>query len=263
MNEYMKNAIVTHAWHEFIYCENNEDRRKFLSSMVEDYPVKLDSSEPAAIYVDDFMLPVVEEGLKPVDARVQSIAREYLSFTLVAAMVEQTIRQNMLEELNTKMSRFINSVNRLYISDEDFYISDVTGLLDVLKKSKDFYKKHYIELMKTGEWTGDFSTIPISFMECSMFIPSYKRALGRSSHFSMILDYQGSGAVVSQKAVNGLVTKRIAGDAAMKVVCQPEEWRVFHDLNGVLAEDIHDYSSIDLDGSFREYVKKLSLNRIE
>jgi hypothetical protein len=73
----------------------------------------------------------------------------------------------------------------------------------------------------------------------------------------MVLNYEGTGAVVSQRAVNGIVTRRIAGDASMKVVCEPGEWKTYHDLNGVLAEDVHDYSSIDLDGSHREYVKRL------
>ncbi len=257
MNEYMKDAIATHAWHEFIYCKNNEERKSFLDSMRDDYVIKLDSNEPAVVYVDDFMLPTIDIGMRTMDTRVQSIAREYLSFTLVAALVEQTIRQNQLEELNQKMVKFIKDVNRLYISDEEFYISDVNGLLEALKKSKEFYKKNYVELMNTGEWTGDFSTIPISFMEISMFITAYKRALGRESHFAMVLNYEGTGAVVSQRAVNGIVTRRIAGDASMKVVCEPGEWKTYHDLNGVLAEDVHDYSSIDLDGSHREYVKRL------
>jgi hypothetical protein len=261
MNEYMKDAIATHAWHEFIYCKNNEERKSFLDSMRDDYVIKLDSNEPAVVFVDDFMLPTIDIGMRTMDTRVKSIAREYLSFTLVAAIVEQTIQQNKLEELNQKMVKFIKDVNRLYINDDEFHISDVSGLLDALKKSKEFYRNHYVELMHTGEWSGDFSTIPISFMEFSMFITAYKRALGRSSHIGMVLDYQGSGAVVSQRAVNGIVTKRIAGDAPMKIVCEPGEWKTYHDLNGVLAEDVHDYSSIDLDGSHREYVKRLMNKR--
>ncbi len=257
MTEYMSNAIATHAWHEFIYCKNNDERKRFIDGMVNNYPIKLYSNEPAIVYVDDFMLPTVDLGIKPMDIRVQSVAREYLSFTLVAAIVEQTIQQNKLEELNQKMVKFIKDVNRLYINDDEFYISDVSGLLDVLKKSKEFYQKNYIEMMRLGYWNGDFNSIPISFMEFSMFISAYKRALGRSSHFGMVLDYQGSGAVVSQRAVNGIVTKRIAGDAPMKIVCEPGEWKTYHDLNGMLAEDVHDYSSVDLDGSHREYIKRL------
>lgn len=257
MNEYMRNAIATHAWHEFIYCKNDDNRKDFLCGVSDSYPIKLDSNEPGIVCVDDFMLPSVDFGIKPMDIRVQSVAREYLSFTLVAAIVEQTIRQNKLDELNQKLVKFIRDINRLYINDEEFYISNVSGLLDVLKKSKEFYKKNYVEMMKLGYWKGDFNSIPISFMEFSMFISAYKRALGRSSHFGIVLDYQGSGAAVSQRAVNGIVTKRIAGDASIKVVCEPGSWKTYHDLNGMLAEDVHDYSVVDLDGSFREHIKRL------
>jgi hypothetical protein len=168
--------------------------------------------------------------------------------------------ENELEELNQRMTRFIRDVNRLYITDEEYNVSDISGLLEALKRSKEFYKSHYVELMKTGVWTGDFNTLPISFMDFSMFITAYKRVLGRKSHFGIVLDYQGSGAVVSQKAVNGLITKRIAGDAPMKVVCEPGSWKTYHDLNGMLAEDVHDYSTVDLDGSFKEHIKQLRLN---
>lgn len=91
MNEYMKNAVSTHAWHEFIYCKNNDIRREFLGVISDSYPIKIDGNEAAMVYVDDFMLPVVEQPMNPLDIRVQSVAREYLSFTLVAAIVEQTL----------------------------------------------------------------------------------------------------------------------------------------------------------------------------
>ena len=35
MNTYMKSAIVTHAWHEFLYGYNNENRKKFLEEMLD------------------------------------------------------------------------------------------------------------------------------------------------------------------------------------------------------------------------------------
>ena len=238
MNEYMKSAIVTHAWHEFLYGTNNEERKNFLDGMASDYPIKLDNNDSAVVYVDDFSLPKVDKRMNPLDMRVNSVAREYCSFTLVAAMVEQTIRQNDLVLLNEKLSRFIKSANRLFVTDEDMSISDIQSLRDALIAGKNFYLENYTKLMETGIWHGDFGTIPISFMDFSTFVTSYKRALGRSGHFVIILDYAGTGAIVSQQAVNSLITKRIAGDASIKVVCQPEEWKSYTDLNGMLAEDV-------------------------
>lgn len=260
MNEYMMNSIATHAWHEFVYCRNDRNRKEFIEGMIKSYPIELDSDNPVLVYVDDFILPEVEGFSSPDKYRVLASAREYLSFTLVAAMIDQTIRQNDLVRLNDRLTNFIKDVNRLFLSNEDMEIKDIENLRTALLAGKDFYLENYFRLMETGNWLGDFSTLPISFMDFSSFIKTYKRAMGLSKHFGIILDYQGSGAVVSQRAVNGLVTKRIAGDAAIKVFSEPEEWKSYHDLGGMLAEDVHDYSSIDLDGSFGEHVKRL-MNR--
>lgn len=260
MNEYMMNSIATHAWHEFVYCKKNNDRKAFIDGMIESYPIKLDSGEPAMVYVSDFMLPEVEGFATPDKYRVSAAAREYLSFTLVAAMVEQTIRQNELEVLNEKLGKLIKDVNRLFLSNDDMEITSIESLRNALVAGKNFYLENYYRLMETGNWLGDFNTLPISFIDYSSFVKTYKRALGISSHFGMVLDYQGSGAVVSQRAVNGLITKRIAGDSPIKVFSEPAEWKSYHDLGGMLAEDVHDYSSVDLDGSFKEHVMKLRLN---
>lgn len=259
MNEYMKNSIVTHTWHEFLYGCNSLERKEFLGSMVSDYPIMFDSSEPAAVYVDDFILPKTESSQNVDRYRVQATAREYCSFTLAAALVEQTIRQNELEKLNQRLTKFIRDVNRLFVSNDDMAINNIEELRKALLISKQFYKENYEILMSTGEFLGDFSTLPISFMDFGMFAGAYKRGLGRTSHLAMILDFQSSGAIVSQQAVNGLITRRMAGDAAIKVVCEPGEWKSYTDLSGMLAEDVHDYSTVDLDGSYGEYIKNLRM----
>jgi len=260
MNAYMKSAIVTHAWHEFLYGYNNEDRKIFLNEMVEDYPIKIDNDNPAAIYIDDFMLPNISTSVNPERFRLEAVAREYFSFTLVNAIVEQSMKQIKLEELNNRMNKFIDRVNQLFVSNDDISISNISILRDALVTSKEFYKEQYMKLMKNGCFDGDVTSLPISFMDISMFANYFKRAIGMNRHFAVILDYQGTGAVVSQQAVNGLVTRRITGDYSVKVACQPEEWKNFYDFGGQFAESVHDYSVVELDDSFKSYIKK-NMNR--
>lgn len=257
MNAYMKSAIVTHAWHEFLYGYNNEDRKIFLNEMVEDYPIKIDNDQPAAVYINDFMLPVVSTDVVPERFRLEAVAREYLSFTLVNAIVEQSIKQVELEKLNNKMNAFIERVNRLFVSNSSFCIDSISSLRDALITSKDFYKEQYMKLMKNGCFDGDITSLPISFMDICSFARYYKKAIGMNKHFSVILDYDGTGAVVSQQAVNGLVTSRITGDYSVKVVCQPEEWKTFYDFGGQFAEAVHDYSVVELDDSYNNNMKKI------
>ena len=257
MNAYMKNSIVNHAWHEFLYGYNTPERKEFLESMVDSYPVKLDCNDPVAVYIDDFMLPVVVGSVNKDRYREEAIAREYFSFVLVSAIVEQTTRQVKLEQLNERMKKFINNVNRLFISDDDMKITDIDEFRAVLEIAKKFYRDNYVKMMETGVFEGDINSLPIAFMDLSMFATYYKRALGMNKHFAVVLDYLGTGAVVSQKAVNGLVTRRITGDYSLKIACEPQDWKSYYDFSGQLAEAVHDYSAVELDSSYATYVKEL------
>ena len=256
MNAYMKNSIVNHAWHEFLYGYNTSERKEFLKSMADSYPVKFDSSDPVAIYIDDFMLPVVSDSANKDRYREEAIAREYFSFVLVSAIVEQTMKQVELEQLNERMKKFINNVNRLFVSD-DMKISDIESFRAVLETAKNFYKDNYVKMMETGVFDGDINSLTIAFMDLNMFATYYKRALGMNKHFAIVLDYPGTGTVVSQKAVNGLVTRRITGDYSIKIACEPQEWKSYYDFSGQLAEVVHDYSAVALDSSYAKYVKEL------
>ena len=68
--------------------------------MLDDYPVRLDSDVPAAIYVNDFVLPIVERNAQPELFKVQAVARENFSFALASAIVEHSIRQIGIGVLN-------------------------------------------------------------------------------------------------------------------------------------------------------------------
>ena len=257
MNEYVKNSIINYAWHQFLYGYNSDDRKDFLINMVNTYPIKLDSKEPLALYMNDFMLPRIEQIAKPEAYMVKAVAREYFSFTLVSKIIDDTIRHIGIDVLNDRMNSFINTINRLFVTSDNMKISDIQSLRDILVKSKDFYKEQYYQLMENGEMIGDIDSLSIPFMEVKMFIRYYKKAIGTNSHLALILDYQGSGAIVSHQAVNSLITSRIAGDLAVKVACDPEEWITYYDFNDQMAESVHDYSIVELDTSCYDYVMKM------
>ena len=61
--------------------------------------------------------------------------------------------------------------------------------------------------------------------------------------------------VKSKQAINSLVVSRIM-DISMKIACQPDEWKMYYDLNGTLIEYIHDYNIVQFDDSYNEYMKK-------
>ena len=260
MNDYIRDSIVEYAWHQFLYGYNGDERSFFLKGMIERFPVKLDSEEPAAIYIDDFSLPVASILEKCNNYQIMAVAREYNSVVLTSAIVEQTLKQIEIDKLNVRMKKFLYVINRLSLNPESSEISNIEELLDVLKESKKFYEVEYVKLLSTGEFQGDINSLRLGFIDLNMFIKYYKRALGMSKHFSIIIDYKGTGALVSLQAVNGIVTKRCADDLAMKISCEPQEWKTYYDLNGMLAEYVHDYSVVELDESNSNYIKKLKVD---
>lgn len=261
MNEYVRDSIVEYAWHQFLYGYKGMERTEFLQSMVSRYPVKLYNNEAVAIYLDDYSLPIVENPKKCDEYQVIAIAREYLNVVLVDAIVDQTIRQVELDKLNEKMKTFIDAVNRVLIGPGFEKIKDISEFSKVLKDVKKFYSEEYVKLLQTGTFQGDITSLRFCFIDLNFFANYYKRALNMKNHFSMIVDCKKTGATISQQAINGVVTRRCTGDISMKIACEPEEWKTFGDLNGTLAEYIHDYNVVTLDDSYDTYIKKVKRNR--
>lgn len=262
MNEYMRDSIVEHAWHQFLYGYNTEKRTEFLQSMVDSHPIKLDNSEAAAVLVSDYSLPKVDNPVECDKYQVMTLAREHFSIVLIDAIVDQTIRQVELDKLNEKMKSFIKAVNRLLLSPGFDDIQDISEFSKVLKEVKKFYSDEYVKLLQTGTFQGDITSLRLGFVDLNSFAHYYKKALNMNRHFSVIIDQQEVGAVVSQKAVNGIVTRRCTGDISMKIACEPQEWKTYYDLNGMLAESVHDYSAVELDDCYAKYVKELRQKRM-
>lgn len=257
MNEYMRDSIVEYAWHQFLYGYNTEQRKEFLQSMVDSHPIKLDNTEAVAVLVSDYSLPKVDNPVECDKYQVMTLAREHFNVVLVDAIVEQTMRQVELDKLNEKMKSFIKAVNRLLLSPGFDDIQDISEFSKVLKDVKKFYSDEYVRLLQTGTFQGDITSLRLGFIDLNSFAHYYKKALNTRRHFSVIIDHQNTEALVSQKAVNGIVTRRCTGDISMKIACEPQEWGTYYDLNGMFAEAVHDYSAVELDSSYADYVKQL------
>ena len=75
----------------------------------------------------------------------------------------------------------------------------------------------------------------------------FKKMVNTNSHFSLIFDQQTPIPLVSQQAINSIVTRRINSDISMNVVCNRNEWNTYYGLDGMLAEVTHDYGDRNLE----------------
>lgn len=65
-------------------------------------------------------------------------------------------------------------------------------------------------------------------------MPLFKKMINTNSHFSLIFDRQTPVSLVSQQAINGLVTRRINSDISLNVVCERNDCKTYYDLTGML-----------------------------
>ena len=59
----------------------------------------------------------------------------------------------------------------------------------------------------------------------------------------------------STQAINNLIGSRINGDISVKVAIEPDDWETYRDSNGQFVGAIHDYGTVELDDSYKKYMK--------
>lgn len=83
--------------------------------------------------------------------------------------------------------------------------------------------------------------------------------LHNDSYFGFIIDHQTPFRLATTKAINIYAASRCNRDISIKVALAPDEWETYYDMSGNLVEAIHDYGVVELDNSFKQYVKRKKL----
>lgn len=252
--EYLEKTIIEQSRHLFIYGHNDEYRTNFIKRMEKDYPVKIDSNLPIALYFENFGLPKVEGN--PKDKYIaHSLSREYFSFLIASKLLEAS---KEIDEsiLNERLSRLIEIENKNKNSGyED--LKDVKELLEAINTSKDFYYENYINYIKGLIDGVSIEKIRLPFFQIVMFINLYKSLMNIDSHIALLFDKKREYSSTSIQMVNNLIGGRINKDISVKVFVEnPDEWETYRDTNGQVIEMVHDYGDIELDDSYKLYMKQ-------
>ncbi len=257
--ELLKQEIMKQERHLFIYGYKKEQRSDFLKSLESDYPVIADSDKPAALYFDSLGIPKMNIDLKGKDTLlIHASSREYLSFAVAAKILERSMEFDKTV-LDRRFSRLIGLIN----SDKNMgyaEIQTVSDLLKEIKTSRDFYYESYINYVKGLIASISVDDVAIPFLELDMFVRLYKEAMNMKSYFGIIFDKQTPLMPSSTQAINNLIGSRINGDISVKVAIEPDDWETYRDSNGQFVEVTHDYGTVELDDSFKKYMKKLTRN---
>lgn len=220
--------------------------------------MKIDFDSPMSIYVEDFGLPRIEFDSTLLDSdRIDIISREYLSFSIVHALLSKSIRDIDVCLLDSRIKKLLDILNKYSINPECSNITSVEDLIKIVEESKEFHKMYYVDYIKNGNVDRTPDELVLPFLHLESFVSQYKKTLNNTSHLGIIIDKSHDIALSSIKAVNSLVGARINKDISMKIVVEASMWDTYIALNGQYVEAVHDYGIIELDNSHGEYVKKI------
>lgn len=256
--EYLINDIIGQSRHQFIYSYNDDKRKTFLQQLVDSYPIKIDCNSPMCIYLNEFGLPkvsIIDDKLD--NNKIDILSREYLSFSIVYAILQKSKDSVDLEFLNTRIIRLLNMLNKYNVNPGYKEIKSLDELILTLDETKEFYKLYYLDYVMEGKEDKSINDIAMPFLHLESFVSQYKRVLNNKSYFAIIMDKSNDISLASTRNVNFLVGSRINSDISMKIVVEPGKWDSYIDSNGQYVEAVHDYGVVELDDSQAEYVKKL------
>ena len=228
MSEYTRKQIMEENRHQFIYGYNTEGRHVFLKDLARTYPILADSHAPVAIYI-------------------------------IRRILEQ-------EKINTSMSKINNlleKINRLYGSKKHQQARSLEELKSILEESRKMYSNYYVEYLQGDQSWFDYDSLRMPFINAVDVARKTKEALNINSYYGLIFEMDKKMPLVSHQAINGFVTRRCNADLSIKVATNPVSWPTFYDLNGTLAENIHDYSTVETDDSYKVYTKQMQQSKIK
>lgn len=245
-----KDEIMNQSRHLFIYGKNTDYRSAFLRKMTAEYPIKPDSDSPMGLYFDEFSLPIIKPQAKDLDRdRIQIVGDEYFAFTVAYKLIKTTKSLN-IRDLEDRLTHLLKMLD-VRTSDE---------LMREMEKTIKFYLNYYVNYLKGGEELS-INGLKIPFINLESFVIDYKKAINNSSYLAIVLDKKQQLAIPSVKAVNTHVGSRINSDISMKVVTEPEDWETSYDTRGQIVERVHDYGTVELDDSNKEFLLKLKKER--
>lgn len=260
-NEYFKNEIMFQSRHQFIYAQDNKKRNNFIEELDISFPIKVDNNDPMSVVlnISDFS----NNGILNVkDDKLNSITREYTTFIIIYSLIKKSINCFGYEELNNRLEKLFKILNNGYVSDNK-QIINISEFVSALEESIEFYKNFYISIVNGQPTLKTVDDLTLPFLQLEYFITLYKRLLNIGSHFSIIINNSASLDEYMVRGINSLIYARINKDISIKVFLAPGTWKSFASFNGQFIEPIHDYGTLELDDSYRQYTRKLVKNSDE
>lgn len=243
----MINSVVLESWHKFVYYDDSSKNKIY--SLIGNYPVKVNSSTPIVVYINDEGLPKPSSDISLDNYRIEIFHQRYYEILILLSIVDRLICEIDRDTLNNRFKR----VFRLLSLNNEKEIDDICELGDILEKTKNIYKKEYINYINTGVLGNFYNDLEIPFVVIDSIISSIKKSIGLEKHFSLLIDIDSDLSIFNQRTINDYIASRCTSYLTINVLLNKYNWKCFYNNSGLLIENIHDYIDVDL----REnYIKK-------
>lgn len=246
---------VTVAYHQFLYGKRSDERTKWLRDLTSSMPITTvkEKDECMAVYVDDLSLPDIGEARdRYEDNQIHHMYECFLMLTILLGVANKAVSDLAISENgSSKLDRFAKSMS-MYNSADAPSISSIGELIAAMEQSKEYCREqikrraadpnYEINIDGLYFWPSDIDVCMEDF--------AYD-VLGSERRMIIILDFLDDTIPDRlMPEVNNIVTMRTF--YWLKLAVEVDQWKNYWASRGRPVQDIHDYTTVDLDGSYEK-----------
>lgn len=251
-NEYISNRIMEQAWHKFVYMYSGNERELLIQYVVDQNPMELNSNKPFAVKLNSMGLKSLHKSNYNLDKNKLSIlSDEYLKLGIANDLLVALREQYDLSKLDSK--RLIQVMEKSC----ETKIGNLEELQHMLQKSQDEYKNIYEEYVNSGICANPYDEVSLPMLLLENFMSEFMTMIGNDSECELLINHEDEISICSYKAINNLLASRILGGITLNIFCEPDDWKTFYDQSNMFIENIHDYTTIEYDESYKNSMKKV------
>lgn len=241
--------------HLFVLSPDTKERTAYLKSLEQAHPVRYNSSELVAIYLD---IPgIIDYEIlepNPDDKILKTIAKEYLNLSIVINLLRKLKEDDMETVLGDNLGFLISPMNRLYLNKDYPNIKTLDEMIHELLVSRQFYQEYYLSYISGVPNYITDKIIKIPSVDPLEVINYTKRMLKSDSCFVVIANCQQELSAVSKEALNSKVNVITNRDLSMRIVTE-DKWQNYTCLDGYPVSKTS-YDIIELDeATVKESIK--------
>ncbi len=257
IKSYGAKMIMDQPRHQFLYAYDTEERSTLLRNVINDNPIRVEENQSSALNLTDYGLEDVSVEGKNIDKYLlASVAKRYFRASLVELILSKIDEDIDIHTNENRLKNFLTFINRFNKINGEKRCQSYQDILEKVRITKEYYHQFYLDYIAGRK--KEIEINPLLFdIDLERFILEVQKFLRNRASLIILIDKTKKISPYSTMAINEIIGARLDNTLALKIVLEDEMWESFYDTNGQFIQDTHDYETVCLDDSHREYVNKL------